>query len=67
MFISFASSLTARIMSAVASNPLSVLETRYEYAGHERWSGSLVKNAMKIYRHEGLGGFFKGGLTTCYK
>lgn len=67
MALSFLSSLTARIASAMASNPLSILETRYEYAGHERWSGSLLKNTMKIYKHEGFGGFFKGGLTTCYK
>jgi hypothetical protein len=67
MALSFLSSLTARIASAMASNPLSILETRYEYAGHERWSGSLLKNTMRIYKHEGFGGFFKGGLATCYK
>jgi hypothetical protein len=67
MLLSFCSSLTARVASALASNPLSILETRYEYAGHERWSGSLIKNTMKIYQYEGLAGFFKGGLTTCYK
>lgn len=30
---SFGSSLIARVVSSVASNPLSVVETRYEYAG----------------------------------
>lgn len=67
MLLSFCSSLTARIASALSSNPLSILETRYEYAGHERWSGSLLKNMIKIYKHEGFAGFWKGGLTTCYK
>jgi hypothetical protein len=65
--VPFLSSLSARIMSVFMSNPLSVLETRYEYGGHERWNGGVFNNLNKIYQVEGIKGFWKGGLATCYK
>jgi len=46
---SFSSSMIARIVSSIASNPLSVIETRYEYGGHERWRGGLLQNLVKIH------------------
>lgn len=65
--VPFISSTGARIMSVFLSNPLSVLETRYEFGGHERWHGGVVHNLLKIYQGQGIKGFWKGGLATCYK
>ena len=65
--VPFISSTLARIMSVFLSNPLSLLETRYEYGGHERWKGGILHNLNKIYKVEGVKGFWNGGLATCYK
>ena len=60
-------SLIARITGCFFTNPLSILETRYEYGGSQRWRGGMLSNLVKIYQVEGLQGFWKGGLATCYK
>lgn len=65
--VPFISSLTARVVSCFLSNPLSVIETRFEYGGHERWHGGIMSSLKKIYQGEGLKGFWKGGLATTYK
>ena len=63
----FLSSLFSRIFSSFASNPLSVIQTRYQYGGKQRWSGGVLKNLYRIYKLEGISGLWKGGLTSCYK
>lgn len=67
MYVSFLSSMMGRIASVLASNPLAIIETRFEYAGQGRWSGSMAQNFIKIYQNEGITGYFKGGLASCYK
>jgi solute carrier family 25 protein 38 len=46
---------------------LTILETRYELAGSERWSGSVLNGLKRLYASEGAKGYFKGCLTSCYK
>lgn len=63
----FINSLIARIACVTISNPLQVLETRYQYAGKERWAGNILGNFVKIYQEEGMKGMFKGSMATWYK
>lgn len=67
MYTSFVSSMIGRIASAVMANPLSIVETRFQYAGSERWKGGVLSSLKKLYVNEGVGGYFKGGLASCYK
>lgn len=57
----------SRIFSAITANPFSVIETRFEMAGEERWKGSVWNSMKKVYRVEGMNGFFKGLGTSCVK
>jgi hypothetical protein len=63
----FLASAGARIISATISSPLSVIETRYELACTEKWSGSIIKSLRRVYQKEGVQGFFKGYVPTCWK
>lgn len=59
--------MLGRIASVLLSNPLAIVETRFEFAGEGRWSGGMLNSLVKIYKNEGMGGYFKGGLASCYK
>ena len=63
----FLSSCTARVASSILTNPLGVVESRYEITGKEKWEGSVFSSLRKIYKIEGVKGLFQGGLATCYK
>lgn len=45
----FSASALARIASAVVANPLSIVESRYELSGAEKWSGSILNSLRRIY------------------
>ena len=66
-FASFCLSFFARIFSTVVSNPFSVIETRFEMLGENQWRGTMAESFHKIYKFEGINGFFKGCLATCIK
>ena len=63
----FTASALGRVASSLVANPLSVLETRYQLSGEAKWEGKLYNNMKRIYVHEGITGFYKGGLASCYK
>mmetsp|Transcript_33395 Transcript_33395/g.30387 ORF Transcript_33395/g.30387 Transcript_33395/m.30387 type:complete len:97 (+) Transcript_33395:412-702(+) len=59
----FLSSGTARALTTLILNPLTVLRTRMELVGAEGY-GSLSSAATKIYTEEGFRGFMRGS-TIC--
>ena len=62
----FAVSCAARIASTVLTNPLSIIETRFELADFHGYSS--VQGALAhLYANEGVAGFFSGTLTSCLK
>lgn len=54
------------MISTILSNPLSVVETRYEVANFHGYS-SIADAFLQIKRKEGYATFFKGGLASCLK
>lgn len=64
---SFISSSMGRVFSAFCTNPLSIIESRMQLAGKERWSGSILKAMIRLIKEEGVRGLSKGCLTACYK
>lgn len=62
----FVCSGLARVISSVVSNPINVLETRFEMTNFRGYH-SLMDGVLKIWRKEGPLTFFKGGLTSCLK
>ena len=66
-FASFMLSFFSRIFSTILSNPFSVIETRFEMLGEHQWKGTMAESFYKIYRNEGINGFFKGCFATCIK
>ena len=56
----------ARIASSFLTNPLNIIETRFELADFHQYTS--VRGAVKdIYAKEGFMGFFNGGLASCLK
>ena len=61
----FLSSL-ARIISTIITNPLNIIETRFELADFHQYTS--VRGAIhEIYTKEGFMAFFSGGLASCLK
>ena len=63
----FVASAIARVAGSIVINPLSIIETRYEIHGTEKWEGNILGNLKRIYQIEGLEGFFKGCAASCWK
>lgn len=62
----FLTSATARAMSSLLVNPISIWRTRAQILGYDEyrsWRYSLAK----IYKNEGAAGFFKGSLVIVIK
>lgn len=56
----------ARIVSTILTNPLNVIETRFELADFHEYKS--VRGAVReIYRKEGVSAFFSGCLASCIK
>lgn len=65
-FHDFIISSFARISSTILTNPLSIIETRFELADSKPYKN--VRGALQeIYQKEGMRGFLRGGLATCLK
>jgi solute carrier family 25 protein 38 len=65
-FQNFWTSSVARILSTFFTNPLSIIETRFELADFHMYKN--VHGAVAdIYRKEGMKGFFSGALASCLK
>lgn len=62
----FACSSIARIISSVVSNPINVIETRFEMTNFKQYS-SILDGVKKIWQKEGPSTFMTGGLTSCFK
>ena len=65
--VNFFASCTARVASSVVSNPFSIIESRYEIPGKQKWEGSIAGSMKRIYQGEGVRGFFKGALANSIK
>ena len=64
--INFFSSAIARIFSGVLTNPITVIRTRFEVIGFDKYVN--MRHAFnKIYQDEGLKGFGVGALTSAMK
>ena len=62
----FTISSFARILSTLITNPLSIIETRFELADFHLYSS--VHGAIRdIYQKEGIQAFWSGGLASCLK
>jgi hypothetical protein len=62
----FTLSSLARIVSTIITNPLNVIETRFELADFHLYTS--IRGAIKnIYKHEGFSAFFSGCLASCIK
>lgn len=46
----FLASAVARVAGSVVINPLSIIETRYEISGSEKWEGNILSNLKRIYK-----------------
>ena len=55
----FAASSLARVVQSVCGNPVIVIKTRLEVLGFNEYNG-MADACRKIYRNEGMGGFFTG-------
>ena len=66
LFGDFMLSFAARISSTIVTNPLSIIETRYELADFHGYN-TLVGAMKDIYQKEGVKGFLAGGLAPCIK
>ncbi len=53
------SSAIARTIQSVISNPIIIIKTRFEVIGFNEYN-SITNACQKIYRIEGMGGFFTG-------
>ena len=62
----FVVSSAARIVSTLLTNPLSIIETRFELAYFHGYT-SVWSAVKEIYRKEGPKAFFSGGLSSCIK
>ena len=62
----FTASSVSRIVSTFLTNPLNIIETRFELAYFHGYS-SVSAAAKDILQREGLKGFFSGGLSSCIK
>lgn len=62
----FFSSATARSLSSLLVNPISIWRTRAQIIGYNEYR-SWRHSIHKIYLNEGLSGFFKGGLLMVLK
>jgi Mitochondrial carrier protein len=62
----FTASSISRIVSTLITNPLNIIETRFELAYFHGYS-SISAAAKDILKREGLKGFFSGGLSSCIK
>ena len=62
----FVFSSIARIISTIVTNPLNIIETRFELADFNEYKN--IRGAVRdIYRKEGPKGFLSGGLASCLK
>ena len=62
----FTVSSSARIVSTMLTNPLSIIETRFELAYFHGYT-SVWSAVRDIYSKEGPKAFFSGGLSSCIK
>lgn len=62
----FINSGIARIMSGVLTNPITVVRTRFEVLGFDKYHG-ILDGFRKIWKHEGIKGFGAGTLSTAIK
>jgi hypothetical protein len=62
----FVASSVSRLVSTLLTNPLSIIETRFELAYFHGYA-SVGAAAGDILRREGVLGFFSGGLSSCIK
>jgi hypothetical protein len=62
----FMNSGIARIMSGVLTNPITVIRTRFEVLGFNKYV-SIADGFRKIWRNEGIKGFGAGALSTAIK
>lgn len=62
----FTCSSIARMISSLISNPINVIETRFEMTNFKGYN-SILDGVRKIWRSEGPTAFLKGSLTSCYK
>lgn len=60
--VDFLSSATARTISSITTNPFTVMKTRAGVIGDWTYS-SMGGGVRHIYKHEGVGGFFKGSFA----
>ena len=58
-WVNFWASATARGIQSVLSNPIIVIQTRFEVLGFSAYSG-FTDAIRKLYINEGPGGFFTG-------
>ena len=40
----------SRVLGAIASNPLTIIKTRFELAGENRWKGPILDNLIRLYK-----------------
>lgn len=57
----FLSSATSRAVASLLVNPVNIWKTRAEILGFEEYRGAS-SSMLKIYRNEGMYGFFKGSM-----
>lgn len=62
----FTNSFIARIISTIALNPIAVIGTRQEVLGFNSYH-NLLDGLRKLYQEEGLRGYFRGTLASCFK
>ena len=62
----FVASSVSRLVSTFLTNPLSIIETRFELAYFHGYSG-IFSAVRDISQKEGLKAFFSGGLSSCIK
>ena len=66
-FTSFFVSSFSRVLGAIASNPFTIIKTRFEIPGENRWRGSILDSLSRLYKIEGVNGLFKGCGASCLK
>lgn len=62
----FLVSSLSRLVSTFLTNPLNVIETRFELAYFHGYS-SILSAVKDIKQREGFKAFFSGGLSSCIK
>lgn len=65
-FDNFVASSVSRLVSTFITNPLSIIETRFELAYFHGYK-SVWSAAVDIYQKEGFKSLFSGCLSSCIK